>query len=339
MLNKRKYIDLAKGLIIAGVCMAAGPIQSIAAERVVAYTSSPESRADIIIDTRSAPLCEAASLPKARCLPALDFFGPHKRLANFSGVLWLLGTAGLTGDEHVLVIGNNSTDKEAVAGLLLIAGQRKITILIPALGALKDIVLSSGETRSKSREQIYQATMRAERIVLRDDMIKLLGTANSPVIFDGRTENEYWGQSMRAQRGGHLPGAQHRPVSLSEIDTPDAFSSPPNSQQLPVSYAHNSYEGLIYLTRLQASGMASRIYLEGWSGWASDGALPADSLTLPDRMLKPRTNKAAASKQAPGKYAWPGKWSWIEYSGFGLGAIALAMGGFFVGRTTIATRG
>lgn len=319
--------------------MVAGPPQSIAAEQILTYTSSPDGPADIIVDTRSAPLCEAASLPKARCLPALDFFGPHKRLANFSGILWLLGTVGLTGDEQVLVIGNKSSDKEAIAGLLLIAGQRKISILKPALAALKDIALSPGEGRSKSRERIYQATMRTKRIVLRDDMIKLLSDANSPVIFDGRTENEYWGQAIRAQRGGHLPGAQHRPFRLLETDAPDRLSPPANADQLPISYAHNSYEGLIYLARLEASRIVSRIYLEGWAGWASDGALPADGLTLPDRMLTRGVNKIVNSKQVSGKLTSPDKFSWIAFSGFGLGAIALAMLGFFAGRTTIGARG
>ena len=322
---------------MAGICIAAGPLQAMAADKTVNYTSSPDTQADIIIDSRSAPLCENASLPNARCLPAMDFFGPHKRLANFSGVLWLLGTAGLTGDEHVLIIGNQSTDKEAVAGLLFIAGQRKITILKPAIGTLKEIELSAGEGRSKSREEIYQATMRAERILLRGDMVKLVSIAHSPVIFDGRTENEYWGQSIRSHRGGHLPGARHMPVTLSEIKSPEPFSVQLNPENLPVSYAHNSYEGLIYLARLEASGIAVRTYLEGWAGWASDGALPADSLTFPDKMLKSRNRNIAASKEVPAKTSWSANFSWIEYSGLGLGAIALALGGFFVGRTTIGT--
>ncbi len=333
MLNKRKYSDLVKGLLVAGISFAAGMSQSLAAAPVVSYTSSPVGQADFIIDTRSAVLCEKASLQGARCLSARDFFGPHKRLANFSGILWLLGTAGLTGSEHVLIVGNKSVDKEAMAGLLFIAGQRKISILRQAIGSLKNTNLAPGVTRSKSREEIYQSTMRSDRIVLRDDLIKIVHAADAPQILDGRSEGEYWGQLTRSQRGGHIPGAQHMPVGSVETGIAKQISSSLNSDELPVSYAQNAHEGLVYLARLEASGTASRTYLEGWAGWASDGALPADSVTYPDRTPRRQKIKVAASKKETGKF------SWIEYSGLGIGGVALALGGFFFGRTTNSARG
>ena len=333
MLNKRKYSDLVKGLLVAGISFAAGMSQSLAAAPVVSYTSSPVGQADFIIDTRSAVLCEKASLQSARCLPARDFFGPHKRLANFSGILWLLGTAGLTGSEHVLIVGNKSVDKEAMAGLLFIAGQRKISILRQAIGSLKNTNLAPGVTQSKSREEIYQSIMRSDRIVLRDDLIKIVRTANGPQIFDGRSEGEYWGQLTRSQRGGHIPGAEHMPVNIANTGEIKQLSSTPNSDEMPVSYAHNAHESLVYLARLEATGSASRTYLEGWAGWASDGALPADSVTYPNKMLQPRKINVAARKEVTGKF------SWIEFSGLGIGGVALALGGFFFGRTTNSARG
>lgn len=333
MLNKQNFSNPIKGLLVAGICLAVTMPQSIAAEQVVGYTSSPVGQANFIIDTRSAVLCEKASLPGARCLPARNFFGPHKRLANFSGVLWLLGTVGLTGSEHVLIVGNKSVDKEAMAGLLFIAGQQKISILKQAIGSLKDTNLTPGVTRSKSREEIYQSTMRSGRIVLRDDLIKIVRAANASLVFDGRKENEYWGQTTRAQRGGHVPGAQHMPVETAETGITKPIFSSLNSDELPVSYAHNTYEGLTYLARLEASGISTRLYLEGWTGWASDGALPADNVTYPDRTSRLLKTNAATSKQATGKF------SWLQYSSFGVGGIALALGGFFFGRTTISARG
>lgn len=333
MLNKHKYSDPIKGLLVAGICFAASASQAMALGQVVEYTSSPDSQADIIIDTRSAALCEKASSQEARCLPALDFFGPHKRLANFSGVLWLLGTAGLTGNEHVLIVGNKSTDKEAMAGLLFIVGQQKISILRPAIVSLKESQLSRGVTRSKSREEIYQTTMRSNRIILRDDLIKIVRNASAPAIFDGRNENEYWGQSARAQRGGHIPGAQHMPAGSVELSNTGRLSSLSNPDKLPVSYAHNAYEGLTYLARLEASGIKTRLYLEGWAGWASDGALPADSVTYPDRAQRLQKTNVVASTELSGKF------SWFEYSGLGIGGVALAIGGFFFGRTMSGARG
>ncbi|MBL4690582.1 MAG: hypothetical protein JKY68_03845, partial [Rhodospirillales bacterium] len=61
----------------------------------------------VIIDSRPAAACESRSLSGARCLPAADFLGPHNRLAGFADIAWVLGSAGLTGAESVLVAGDD----------------------------------------------------------------------------------------------------------------------------------------------------------------------------------------------------------------------------------------
>ena len=81
---------------------------------------------DAIVDSRPAVHCGEATLPGARCVPITDILGPHDRFPSISGLLWLLGTAGLTGAEHVLVIGERALDRDALAGVLYLAGQRRI---------------------------------------------------------------------------------------------------------------------------------------------------------------------------------------------------------------------
>ena len=55
-----------------------------------------------------------------------------------------------------------------------------------------------------------------------------------------------------------------------------------------------THEGFAYLPLLRAGhGVAARLYAEGWAEWAADGALPADSVSHPDRA------QPAAEKSQP----------------------------------------
>ncbi len=311
------------GLLLAGTILAFGSMTTNAADNVITYTSTSDDHSGPIIDVRASDLCEKASLNNTRCLPASDFFGPHQRLANFSGALWLLGTAGLKGDEHVLVVGDQSNNKDAMAGLLYIAGQRKISVLRFPLTALKNVKLSVGESRSKTREEVFQAPMRADKIVLRRDLLSMVRSGNVPVVLDGRSEAEYWGQRIRSRRGGHIPGAEHQPVSA--MQTGQDYST---SAGLPVAYAHNTREGLSYLAHLVAVGVQARLYLEGWVGWASDGALPADSITYSELRPGPAL-PAMSGKQTSGSLP-----SWPQVAGLTIGASILLLGGFYLGRAS-----
>ncbi len=288
---------------------------------VIDYRAAPSNHLGPIIDVRPTAACEKSSLAGARCLPVSDFFGPNKRLANFSGILWLLGTAGLNGSEHVLVVGGRRNAKEAVAGLLFLAGQKSITVLSTAIDLLDENKRAPGEERSKTREKVYQAEMRNDRIVLRSDLAALVRGEKVPLVIDGRSEGEYWGSTIRAARGGHIPGAQHlaalSPGAAKKPQWPFEPASP------PIAYGHNSYSGLIYLARLEATGLPARLYLEGWVGWASDGALPADGLSFSE------TRQAVTPAKKPLQNT---AISISSFTALALCGATLAIGGFFVGR-------
>lgn len=252
-----------------------------AADTTISYTADIRiTNNSVILDTRKMKDCLDATLPDARCLPASDFLGPHRRLANISGLLWRLGTAGLTGDEHVLVTGDTSTDKEFIAGLLYVAGQRQISLLTEPVESLASNATDSGIPRSTIREKVFQSRMRSDRVLLRSDIANIIHTRPAPRIIDGRSELEYLGQNRHAARGGHIPGAQHYPLDANSFAQTGTLTV---NDKDAVAYSHDSYSGLVYLARLLASDVQARIYLEGWVGWASDGALPADNMTFPSR--------------------------------------------------------
>ena len=230
---------------------------------------------DAIVDVRPLNACSHASLTDSRCIPVEDLFAPNGRLANWSGIRWALGSAGLSGTEHLLLVGEQPRRRLTMAGLLLLAGQQQISILeAPVSKYLAATVETApGTARATVRTEVYTAAMRSELILLRDDVVRLINT--DTVFLDGRTEAEFFASRIRAARGGHIPGAQHSAAADWQLQAH-------SYQHLqPVAYAHDAVEGLGYLSLLHSAGVAARLYLAGWVDWAADGALPADSLAYP----------------------------------------------------------
>ncbi len=295
------------------VLAAAAPAEDFAYVREAASIDP-----DVVpIDTRSPDRCRQRSLAGARCLPAADFLGPHRSLASWRDLLWLLATAGLRGSETVLVAGSSAAERDFVAGLLYLSGQQRVRVLAePIERALaRGLAASPGEPRAFARRLVYEAPMRDALIVLQPE----LRAANpAPQLLDGRSADEYWGATVRATRGGHLPGAQSLPAStlraaIGGQDTPLPSGS-------PVAYGHDGFEGLAYFTLLRAGlGVDARIYPGGWAEWAADGSLPADAVTHPDAAKLP----APASQPPPREDA--GLAPWLAAVAGSFAALAFAL--------------
>lgn len=238
----------------------------------------------VVVDTRPLDECRKQSLAGARCLPASDFLGPQRRLPDARNLLWLLGTAGLIGDEEVLVVGQDVAARDFVAGLLHVAGQRSVRVLTETVAHVvaRGADASAGRERALVRETVYTAPMRDDRLVLRDELTAL---PSYPMLLDGRSDAEYWGETARVARTGHLPGAINLPaVQLRAALDPAAArpALPEPSRVPPVAYAHDAYEGFSYLTLLVAGhDVPARLYAEGWAEWAASG-LPADAVGYPE---------------------------------------------------------
>ena len=276
-----------KRLAVLAMLLTALPAQ---AAEDFAYVRAVPPEADlVVIDARPSADCAAKSLAGARCLPAADFLGPHNRLPSARDLLWLLGTAGLSGEETVLVAGQDAVARDFVAGLLHVAGQRSVRVLTEPVGRVLEQGAAAGAGRSRGmiREAVFTAPMRDGLLLLRDE---LRAQRPQPLLLDGRTEHEYWGETVRAARGGHLPGA----ISLPALQLRGA-RNPVLPEGSPVAYAHDALEGFAYLTLLRAGhGVAAKLYAEGWAEWAAAGALPADSVSYPER-----AQPAAEKSQSP----------------------------------------
>lgn len=282
----------------------------------------------VIVDSRAAGRCGEQSLGGARCLPADDFLGPHRRLAQFVDIAWLLGTAGLRGDEAVLVVGDDAARRDFVAGVLHVMGQRRVRVLatpVSKIIAAKSLSVGPGTARAITRERVFTAPARSGAAVFAGELARRTAGA-APVILDGRNEAEYWGQAVRASRGGHLPGADHlaAPALRAALARGERPGPAPTRGRVVV-YGHDALEGFAFYTLVRAGlGLDAAVYPGGWAEWAQSGRA-ADAVTHPDRHLdrhsgRQRDNAAAAERAA-------GLEKWIAPGLAGAAVFALAMFG------------
>ena len=308
-------------LLVAGLLT--GAVMHGAAAADFEYVRDPagvREPGQTIVDARPTGECETQSLAGARCLPAIDFLGPHHRLAAFTDIAWLLGTAGLTGAETLLVVGDDATERDFVAGLLHVMGQKRVRVLTEPVSRLTadggNLETGPGTARGTTRETVYTAPARDTAVAYADD----IGTR---IALDGRGEDEYWGLRVRGQRGGHLPGADHLAAArlraaLARGERP----GPAPDKSAVVVYGHDAYEGFAYLTLARAGlGLDAAVYPGGWAEWAA-GSRPAEALTHPDRAPAPSAGPAIAS----GEWSAPAVAASIFVAGIILGI------GFFIGR-------
>ena len=234
----------------------------------------------IVLDTRPLNKCETESLVGARCLPATDFLGPHIRLAGFADIAWVLGSSGLTGKESVLVVGRDPTKRDFVAGLIYLMGQAHVTVLTKALNLVK-APKEQGQERATIRTAIWQVMPRNKSIIFKHELNYLLTNSSNQVLLDGRPEKSYWGQTVNAIRGGHLPGADHLPARRLRSDIIRGQALGP-SVKGAIVYAQHAVDSIAFMTLIIAgTGTPVRVYTGGWAEWAADGGLPVDAESFP----------------------------------------------------------
>lgn len=144
----------------------------------------------VLLDTRPAADCAARSVRGARCLPAQEFRDAQGRLPDWREILWLFSTARLTGSETVLVLGEQPVERDSVAALLHIAGQREVRVVEAPVSRLLDegMAAGPGTPRDFARQLAYTARMRDALLVLRQEFDpqrqRVVDAARPPVMRD-----------------------------------------------------------------------------------------------------------------------------------------------------------
>ncbi|MEJ2509287.1 MAG: rhodanese-like domain-containing protein [Gammaproteobacteria bacterium] len=222
--------------------------------------------APVIVDARPLTDCLKRTLAGAHCLPATDLVGPNGELPSPPDLLWALGTAGLSGHERVVVVGDRGEARDFVAGLLYLAGQRRVDILPTRLAqalATGRYRTGPGRRRGIVRDPIFTAPMRDRSIVLHRELRHTLDGASDLVPVDGRT--------AQAFERGHIPGAINRPLAAL-VAGDDAAPVP---QRDYVAYGQDPMSSIALFTRLRAADAGRvQVLIGGWRAWRAVPGYP-----------------------------------------------------------------
>jgi thiosulfate/3-mercaptopyruvate sulfurtransferase len=225
----------------------------------------------LVVDTRPEQRCMQHSIRGAHCLPATDLIGPRGGLPSFPDLLWAFGTAGLSGQETVLVAGSRPGNRDFVAGLLYLSGQARVQILtVPIARALKEGRFPPGPGRGRGmlRNPIYTAQMRDRLLELPGDLRRALDGAAAPVVIDGRRAGDFDGRGRYGESMNHIPQAINRPLTELYLHQGAQVAAPGDTDHELVVYGYGPMDSIALFTRLRAAGVPHvRVLIGGWRSW------------------------------------------------------------------------
>ncbi|MGH7917751.1 MAG: sulfurtransferase [Candidatus Binataceae bacterium] len=243
----------------------------------------------VLIDTRSSADYWKGHLAGARHFDPFPFHHSdtsESGLREFRGQLqWIFSVLGIRNADTVVCYENDSGMRATrVAWMLEYMSHPSARMLD---GGLKGIPEAKLVTAAPSlTPSDFQGQPRDELLAGHDQIVE--GLSNPDVqLFDVRTDEEYFGERVRARHGGAIPGAIHRDW-MANLDAQGAFKPAAqlrvefeqlglNPEREIVPYCQGGYRSANAYYALRLAGFARvRNYLGSWGEWGNRDDLPID---------------------------------------------------------------
>ncbi len=242
----------------------------------------------ILIDTRAASDYWAGHLPGARHFDPFPFHHSDTSEASmreFRGQLeWIFSALGVTPGATVVCYENDSGMRATRAAWALeYMGQRAVRILDGGLKCANAELITAA---SPFAPVSFKSAPREDLLASRGYIVDHIGSAGVQ-IFDVRSDEEYFGERVRAKHAGAVPGAIHRDwthsVGADGRFKPAAqlgaeFASlglDPQSEIIP--YCQGGYRSANAYIALRLAGYGRvRNYLGSWGEWGNRDELPME---------------------------------------------------------------